>query len=108
MGTFLTTLFDVTLDDLTFTQLTRLFKGENLIQTWTKKTHFTHQAFAVAECHSGGAVLILQNSHIVTVVNHVVPPLEPVFAPVLHCEMFGHQVGAERQVQVKVLPVGGQ
>lgn len=53
-------------------------------------------------------MLILQNSHIVTVVHHVVAPLQPLLAPVLHREMFGHQVGAERQVQVKVLPVGGQ
>lgn len=68
----------------------------------------THQAFAVAECHSGGAVLILQNPHIVTVVDHVVTPLQPAVAPVFHREMFGHQVRAERQVQVKVLPVGGQ
>lgn len=53
-------------------------------------------------------MLILQISHIVTVVNYAVSPLEPVFAPVLHREMFGHQVRAERKVQVKVLPVGGQ
>lgn len=53
-------------------------------------------------------MLILQNPHIVTVVDHVVTPLQPAFAPVFHREMFGHQVRAERQVQVKVLPVGGQ
>lgn len=47
----------------------------------------THQTFAVAERHPGRAVLILQESDIVTVIYRVVTPLQPVFAPVLHCEM---------------------
>ncbi len=48
----------------------------------------THQALAVAECHSGRAVLILQESNIVTVIYHVMTPLQPFFAPILHCKMF--------------------
>lgn len=47
----------------------------------------THQTFAVAERHPGRAVLILQESDIVTVIYRIVTPLQPVFAPVLHCEM---------------------
>lgn len=54
----------------------------------TKETRRTHQTFAIAECHPGRAVLILQKSHIVTVIDHVVAPLQPSFAPVFHCEMF--------------------
>lgn len=58
----------------------------------------THQALAVAESHSGRAVLISQESYIVTVIYHVMTPLQPFFAPVLHCKMFRHQVGVECQV----------
>lgn len=58
----------------------------------------THQPFAVAERHPGGAVLILQEAHIVAVIHRVVAPLQAVFTPVLHCEVSGHQLGIERQV----------
>lgn len=43
-----------------------------------------------------------------TVIHRVVAPLQPLLAPVLHGEVSGHQLGVERQVQVKVLPVGRQ
>lgn len=68
----------------------------------------THQALAVAERHSGRAVLASQGADIVAVVQHVVTPLGPLFAPVLHREMLRHQVGVKRQVQVEVLPVRRQ
>lgn len=42
------------------------------------------------------------------VIHRVVAPLQPLLAPVLHGEVSGHQLGVERQVQVKVLPVGRQ
>lgn len=58
----------------------------------------THQTSAVAERHPGGAALVLQGSHVVTVIHRVVTPLQPVSAPVLHREMSRHQLGIERQV----------
>lgn len=58
----------------------------------------THQAFAVAQRHSGRAVLILQESDVVAVIYRVVTPVQPFFAPVLHREVSRHQVGVERQV----------
>jgi len=68
----------------------------------------THQPFTVAECHPGRAVLVLQEAHVVAAVHQVVPPRQALPPPVLHREVFGHQMRVEGQVEVKVLPVGRQ
>ena len=41
-------------------------------------------------------------------IHQVVPPLQAPSPPVLHREVFGHQMGVEGEVQVKVLSIGRQ
>ena len=68
----------------------------------------THQPFAVAKRHPGSAVLVLEEAHVVAAIHQVVPPLQAPSPPVLHREVFGHQMGVQGEVQVKVLSVGRQ